>query len=83
MQHSKNKLIIRLYKQYMVVQQKSFFDQVPPEYGLIHVREHLKVKSDISMNYITLVGIADPPINDGFIYARFLKESEINVDNSR
>jgi hypothetical protein len=64
----------------MLVYQKSFFEHVPHEYGLIHVQAHLKKGANKS--FIDLSGIDAPVMDDGFIYARFLKETEATIDDS-
>jgi hypothetical protein len=64
----------------MTVFQKSFFESVPPEYGLVHLKEKLKAGS--KSTFIDLAGVDAPVPDDSYVYARFLKESEIAIDDS-
>lgn len=60
--------------------QKSFFEGVPAEYGLVHVKEHLKAGS--GKTFIDLTGIDAPVTDDGYVYAQFVKDVEAAIDNS-
>jgi hypothetical protein len=64
----------------MQVYQKSFFDHVPQEFGVAHVKAHLKKGG--SKSFIDLSGIDAPVPDDAFIYARFLQETETVLDDS-
>lgn len=66
----------------MTVYQKSFFDQVPPQFGLVHLKNELKgqAKSD---KHLELPGLTDPAPQDNYVPVHILKDCEFEIDEGR
>ena len=74
--------VTRLYKQLMVVYQKSFFDQVPQKFGLVHLKNELKGQS-VTTGHLELPGLTSPVPQDNYVAVQFLENCEFDVDDGR
>lgn len=66
----------------MVNYQKSFFDNVPQKFGLIHLKNELKGQARNS-GHLELPGLTDPAPQDNFVAVHILKDCDFDVDEGR
>lgn len=66
----------------MVVYQKSFFDQVDPKFGIVHLKNELKGQP-ATTGHLELPGFTSPVPQDGYVAVHFLDNCEFDVDDGR
>lgn len=66
----------------MTLYSKSFFDQVPPKFGLVHLKNELKGQPSTS-GHLELSGLTNSVPQDNFVFVYFLKDHEFDIDEGK